>query len=98
MIFLNSEDMKNITNSLLWNEFIFSLVQTKDCAIARSRSSNLAIAITLRSFFEVKIGDHLAIAKKRSPLRSPIARSAIGHALEIDHCAEPALAHMALME
>ena len=62
IIFFKSEDMKKITNSLLWNEFIFSLVQTKDRAIGRSRSSNFAIAITLRSFFEVKIGDHLAIA------------------------------------
>ena len=75
--------MKNITNSLSWNEFTLSLVLIKDRAISTSGSSNfaIAIAITLRSFFQVKIGDHLAIAKKRSP----IARSAICHALWMDH-------------
>ena len=40
----------------------------------RSRSSNIAIAIILRLFFQTKIDDHLAIAEKRSP---------IGHALEL---------------
>ena len=39
------------------------------------------IAITLRSFVQTKIGDHLAIAKKRSQIA--IKRSAISHALEI---------------
>ena len=69
--------MKNNTNPMYFNEFAFSLALNKDRAIARSRSSNFTIAITLRSFLQVTIGDHLAIAKKRSPIRSPIARSAI---------------------
>ena len=56
--------MKNITNSLSLDEFTFSLVLDKDRAIARPRCSNFAIAITLRSFFQVKIANHLTIAKK----------------------------------
>ena len=56
------------THSLGMN--LLSVGKLKDRAIARSRSSSFAI--NLRSLFQVEIGDHLAIAKKRSP---------IGHAL-----------------
>ena len=62
---------------------MFSVVLTKDLGIAKSRYSNITIAVTFRSFFQTKIGDHLAIAKKRSPIA--IKRSAIGHALKLMH-------------
>ena len=61
IIFFKFEDIKNIANSLFWSEF------TKDRAmIARSSSSILAIAISLRYF--LKIGDDLEIAKWWSPI------------------------------